>query len=467
MKQHRPPDIVQVGKRISDKHLGTVVRVKNECKSEEAFEAWQPIEVDAPNAAANISSFRAMTPGTPAKMLYRGWRPDEGPANEEWRMGKANPILGITQEPIPYGETGRVCINGLTYALMSREPEGWSNGASREWVHVQKHEGKWTLRNGPAGDAKVIQLWDYDDDYHAVLIDLCVVPNRVRFYNQAGETVPMRSIIWRSNSVLHADKVRASYSEGTPGFYPDTSELYATCGWDVAAVGYGWAYRFGDTTPVCITASENRLDPGDICGPVKDSFVVWPDLPGFRVTHSDWRNYATGDDVTYWVTSTREKRITIKMVWDSELNYENSELKYGYPLTNFGPAYDGTDGRPEIPLYVSAPALDGSSIVTHPARLNVAVDQEVQCSVRDDGVVAADPVYIDDPPGTVKIWNGDEDTIPQGWVRHTPLDSKLVRGADAGSEGGGTGGPYSVAAGSDYTIPRYRDVIFICRVATY
>ena len=115
----------------SRRELGTVVRVKNTDTGQKNWSLFSPVVVKVPGGAP---ASRAL--GFAASPHFTG----------NWPTGSnlfsPGDVLGVTQEPIPYGATGRVCIGGLTCALALDE----SNMTGQTYV-----EAKWESTQVPTG----------------------------------------------------------------------------------------------------------------------------------------------------------------------------------------------------------------------------------------------------------------------------------------------------------------------------
>jgi hypothetical protein len=385
----------------------------------------------------------------------------------------AYPVLGITQEPIAAGRAGRVCVSGPTLALMQKAPTGWTNQAGWDCVHVAKSGSRWTLRNGPGGDGRLLKIVDvsnlyedgtYDDQY-LVWIDLCEVPERVWFLNNTGASVPPHSVLARNQLGV------AALPSSNPTYYLAAGQdLIASPGWYVAKNAYGLGYRFGER-PVKVHYALDALPAiGSMMGPAGGQLTAWPELPGWKVTATDW--YKAGQPYLAWV------------VKESRSFWAKRSGGATYACTTGGAAvYDGgTYGGVVYPT-VKAP-------YTHPEiyapgttaarELNIQVGQVFPCDVVDSqGRLVASPVCLDDPIGTVKIWTTSDDP-PPGWRDYSALEGMFPVGYAAGDSDfdplGNTGGakththPVGGAMGSTGTaygaashLPPYRVVRFLER----
>ncbi len=448
------------------RELGTVVLVKNLSANNEDWPMWSPAVVCVP-------------PGEPIKRAvafadrpyFPGYRPDSSHFNDR---GVA--ILGITQEPIPNGKTGRVCIHGLTPALVQKCPSDWTDNGHWDWVHIRKNGDRWTLRNGPGGDAKFVQFLDYDlyqdgqyNDQYFGLIELCTIPNRVAFWNLTGATVPMHSII-RWDGRGHSYKPPTT--NGNYGLWSHGVTLCGTCGWDVPAGQNGWAYKFDPTIPVCVTCSSFPSQNSTIqWGPAGDSYIAWDGLPGFDSLIYDWMKYG---NLPYcvWVT---------KNIRPFQAKSISGGTGYAYALSGGNPCDGGTYGGVVYPI-VKASVTFPSVPSRYP---NVATNQIIQCTVdQKNSCFLGDASYMDDPIGTVKLWVGytynTQLNIPQGWRELSRLQGKFPVGfklndptfGDVGWNGGATTHVHPAGTGSVGTgyaaaaanhLPPYQVMVFIER----
>ena len=130
----------------------------------------------------------------------------------ECKLRRADRKLGITQEPIPYGKTGRVAIAGVTPALIQdANAAGYYSRSDGCWAMVRKHNDRWTLRLGPGGDARVITFLDsavYQDgtynDQVLALVDISTPPHRVDICNNSGSTLESCSTTITGNGRANA-----------------------------------------------------------------------------------------------------------------------------------------------------------------------------------------------------------------------------------------------------------------------
>ena len=416
-----------------------------------------------------------------AKPYFPGYRPDDSHFS-------SYAVLGITQEPIPYGKTGRVCIQGITPALIQKCPADWTDNGHWDWVHVRKNGDRWTLRNGPGGDARFVQFLDFDmyqdgqyNDQYFALIDICSVSNRVRFWNLSGQTAPLHSIIaWSGTG--HSYKLGST--DGSYGPWNPEVTLCGTCGWDVTNGNWGWAYKFDPTIPVCVT--KPTYDSASTLGPAGGSFLAWPYLAGFDVLIYDWNKYGS-PPYCVWVKK----------------NIRSLYAKADSALANGGTAhacdssgtyiFDGatTYGGVTLPM-VKAGVLFPENCTTvpsgfvRPRQPNVQQGQVLQVTVDNDGSFLGDASYMDDPIGTVKLWVGymynTQLNIPSGWRELTRLQGKFPVGfklndptfGDLSWNGGsmththgittGSGtGMGSVAQAAANHLPPYQVMLFIER----
>ena len=131
------------------RELGTVVLVKNESATEETWPIWSPVGVCPPPGSPIDHPVRFAN-----RPYFRGCRLDDYSFDDGMYRK-----LGITQEPIPYGKTGRVTIAGVTPALIhDSNAAGYYSRSDARWAMVRKHNDRWTLRLGPGGDGPDRQL---------------------------------------------------------------------------------------------------------------------------------------------------------------------------------------------------------------------------------------------------------------------------------------------------------------------
>jgi hypothetical protein len=427
-----------------------IVWVTNNGSTGDDWPAWAPVGVAVPN-------------GTPidyaaqfaARPYFPGYRLDNA------SLG-ARPLLGITQEPIAAGAMGRVCIRGATAALMQACPEsGWTNYAGWDWVQVRKVDDRWTLRNGPAGDARLLKFLDFDlyqdgtyDDQYLVLIDLCEVPNRIPFTNLAGETIPALSIIQRAitEGATAPDATTTSYTLWQEGVV-----LCGSCGWDVPDDGYGWCYKFDPTIPVCVTHAYHSSGAEHL-GPAGGSFVAWPWLTGFDTVCPDWVQSSGATPYRVWV------RKSLHAMWAKADAAMASGTASAHVCDSTGAyVFDGSTVYDSVTLPEVASTITWRS--ANGRQPNVQTDGVFAVTV-NGGQLLGDPSHLDDKIGTVKLLISG--AIPAGWREYTGLQGNFPVGyksgdADFGGSVGSTGGAKThthapgagtpLAAGTDYALP--------------
>jgi hypothetical protein len=427
------------------RELGTVVLVKNESSTQENWPIWSPVIVCVPEGKP-VDRAVAFA----SRPYFPGYRPDDV-------RFAYYPMLGITQEPIAYGKTGRVCIHGITPALIQKCPSDWTDNGHWDWVHVRKNGSRWTLRNGPGGDARFVQFLDFDmyqdgtyNDQYLALIDLCSVPNRVRFWNLSGETAPMHSII-RWDGRGHSYKLDSS--DGSYSMWNPSYSLAATCGWDVSASNWGWAYRFDSLIPVCVSC----VVPGMPGGPAGGSWQAWPYLPGFGGLVSDWSK--SGQPSYWWVYK------SFSPFWaKAQTALATGGSAWACDQTGTYIFDGGTHGSFTFPVVRTAvrfPANSVSSGITRSRQANVQQNQIIQVTLDiTNSAFLGDAGYMDDPIGTVKLWVGYTYNtllnIPSGWRELTRLQGRFPVGfklndptfGDLAWTGGSTTHTHGLGSGS-------------------
>jgi len=446
-----------------------VVTVKNDSGSD--WSLWQPVSVVKPSTDPAEAA-----PGFAEQPFFPGYDFDDTTAANTVYM-----TLGITQEPIADGKCGRVAIAGPTLALMHSPPTGWTNYGGWDWVHVFDYSGRFTLRNGPGGDARLLQILDstlyedgtYDDQY-LVLIDLCNVPNRVLIRNTTGSTLSAHSIVQRTASSGAVSQIGTS----TP-YHAWNEDLVASPGWDIANGAYGWGYRINDTLPVKVNFALASLPAeGDLIGPANGSFLAWDDLPGMRVHSRDW--YKSGETYRAWV-----HRIPLRGFAKADGNISSSGQAWlcgngGSPI--FDGSVQGGVTYPTCKPYVDHPDLydPGNTLPRWP---NIQDEQVFPFeAVTETGKIVPNGSVMDDPIGTVKLWITSDDP-PPGWREYSGLEGRFPVGQDTGdtdfdtlgetggakththttgSSGGDASGQPDASEAADH-VPPYRVVRFIER----
>ena len=208
------------------------------------------------------------------------------------------------------------------------------------------------------------------------------------------------------------------------------------------------------------------FSPNASWGPVWNSWLMWPGLPGFRL-FLDYDSPTKSKDRVYvssYYGVCRAKVIS----WTSPS--ANSDYLYhvaANPTTSAGDfVYDGSTQSG-----VTFPAMQIDILI--PVSANTLNNQEpnlqagdtiryraiygtTHAGLRGRLEYHAEGNYMDDPIGTVKMWNGAVANIPKGWRAYSALDGKFPLGDNSGALGSGTFG----TTGTDYD---YAEIRFIER----
>ena len=181
-------------------------------------------------------------PPSIANMTFSGTRLDDYEINS----GTQSDQIGITQEAIPQGGSGRVCIRGATLALIwdfnKDLPTGFEY-SPWDYAHVEKKEGRWLLRNGCAGDARIITLCQGDDsqyyqdgtynDQVLAIVDLQPPPDRVMgvtMFDDQTSKYAITVVVQGGNTWLYNNTQNIV---GNLGIIPTLCEMCVLPGWDI------------------------------------------------------------------------------------------------------------------------------------------------------------------------------------------------------------------------------------------
>lgn len=468
-----------------------VVTVRNDGADD--WGQWDIVGVQEPFLEADDGDLDPYTTDNPPPpvhgLVYSGARLDEVVNGRTPCVSAGgNAHLGITQEPIKAGEIGRVCIRGATFVLVQEAPSGTSNYAERAWGHVRKDSGRWTVRNGPAGDMRLLQRIHDDpyedgtyDDQCLYLADLCDVPNRVVIWNLTGAALPPCSIVSKSSGVPHTHKLGAT----TSSYNVYTYGLCASCAWEIPENGYGYGYRIQQETPVLASWALDAQQPsvGDYCGVAGGDLKTWKGLPGLRVVLRDW--YVGGTPpYRAWMIRDPHSAFYAKA---GAAPYTVTQLTATACTGDGTIVFDGTEQAgityPAVQAPFRIPSYQATGFV-HARQVNIQANQIVRCTeppgnIGGDGFYCGEEV-LDDPIGTVKLWIGEAGRIPGGWREYDGLQGRFPVGYLSGDAdfgiAGGAGGTRShahgaagnaevgIAVGATEThLPPYRVVRFIER----
>lgn len=419
-------------------------------------------------------------PGWFSGMSFNGYRLDAG-------AYAAN--VGVTQESIEAGKTGRVCIRGVTLALVCKYHAAYQSWLSK-WVHVWKASGdpsRWMFYRGPAGDARILApiAYDYTDDQHLVLIDLCEVPNRVLMMNNTGDSLAPHSYCVGDD--IELDSLPDDWVPERDG-HPFNAAAgnnqyqgYITPGYSIPDDGWAYCWRVTEGCPVCVERKTGiPEDDGAILiyGPAVGQTNLWHGLPGFCLI--GYQPYYSGASpysadaappAYGWFLPRPDIPFLVKahasLVPSSNSlaglmgsSYVNVCLR-GSSGTIY--IYDGTtQGGVEFPVVASpihfgcAPFGSGGYVARWP---NVQEDQYFHAVFGKYGYYfsPADGSVWDDPIGTVKMWTGETSAIPPGWRQYSAMSSRVPRGANSTGTGTLTG-----ASGTGFDVD-YASIIFIER----
>jgi len=388
------------------REFGTVVLVKNEGTPQETWPMWSPVAVVSPpgNLLSNVVRFMA-------RPYFRGCRLDDYSFDQ-----MLNRTVGITQEPIPYGKTGRVCIHGLTPALVWDIEKGQQSAQeypSRDYIQAEKNGSRWMFRWAPSGDAKVIQYlppssstWYQDGTYNdqfLLLVDLCGPPDRVVRFALQSWTYPAYSIIPGSQYWLHS--IPSVTNDSTRGALVPTSEdFYVTPGWTITGATCIPCRRVMIGGIYCVATPYYAPYAGGVaCG------QLWQGLSGFTLIAEHFLVAGSG---RYTAPFSGWYR------FNGSADVLRAHFTGGVVYLNDG-TYDfdgGTHSGLQYPL--CQPELESIGSGTYSGWNLKKLDSTNLYffgSGISSGYIRPTPRFFDDPVGTIKLWSGSTSTIPAGW----------------------------------------------------
>ncbi|MFA7254117.1 MAG: hypothetical protein WC107_06220 [Patescibacteria group bacterium] len=136
-----------------DNEFRWIVQVKN--VGSQDWEIYSPCRIEYNNNTQH-NTFVDQYPEFD-EHVYFGVRPN---ASREELWATMNMMLGVTQEPIPRGATGKVLLKGPTPVLLwdiEKDQGGAQEYCSRFNVMMEEFQGRWRWRYTPGpGDAKVL-----------------------------------------------------------------------------------------------------------------------------------------------------------------------------------------------------------------------------------------------------------------------------------------------------------------------
>lgn len=410
-----------------------LVEVINKGQEHADWSAFTPVGVCMPSATGTATDI--LKSGSLPKLP--GCRMNDFSFNDgKFRM------LGITQEPIPYGKSGRVCIRGITQALVQAVPSGW-NGPSpllnyqSQWVqvHYDSDTPRWVLRAGRGGDARLLQILDttkyqdgtYNDQYLA-LIDLCEAPHIVPSAHYYNATNPY------SGGTFNSGTGGRSFSSGSGG-YVFKGTLAASPGWTVPAYKSSRIYlALPEGVPVqgrCGRVFNYTRQCG--CGFITETTETTNQFFG-GAPGCSW--------VAYGWFQTSNSSVENRLVWLQRKLPDRVWLKVVDGLTIYllskrnGNAYDGgTYSGITYPTGQMSPSfigISGGGNFTSGRDANICGTREFYATYdpAESLLMADDPSVWDDAIGTVKMWSRSEGYIPDGWRRFTSLNGRFPKGFD-------------------------------------
>ena len=158
--------------------LGTVVPIKNADEEEKDWPPFSPVVVTAPEGATASRAF-----GYAARPHLEGNQPTGSGV-----LLAPGDVIGITQEPIPFGKMGRVCIAGLSCALVRDQYETEENEIGQSYAQIawDSENSRLVWERSVWGHARFLLRLDddeyqdgtYNDQFFA-LIDLNPGPQRL------------------------------------------------------------------------------------------------------------------------------------------------------------------------------------------------------------------------------------------------------------------------------------------------
>jgi hypothetical protein len=374
-----------------------IVHVKNSSASD--FAQYQPIWVMYPDRGFTTEP-DPLNAGLPD---FPGYALDDS--------GVYEPCLGIAQESIAVGDSGRVCVRGFSRALLYKTGDSFDY---LNYVAIQKINDRWIMRRSLLGPARFMQLLDlevYQDgtynDSLLALIELNPPPNIRLGYNPALSTISARSIIWAGDGAFRKTDEEII---DAGGYTPWTEhQLAATCGYDIPAGGAGWAYEFTESLPVAVACGTNNYPSGTTVswGPIGGQFLAYQNLPGLRPHRREWS--PSGSTNHYWWFY---KDLTLAF-WVKAASDFTGGVGHAYGVdSSHTNAYDGIS----LPLVYSSVYPAGESIYSSFSKcLNIKAGQlfKVRLSAGLGGFIAG-AEYLDEPIGTIRIIP-QTSSIPQGW----------------------------------------------------
>lgn len=379
-----------------------VVSVANQSATD--WDIWQPVGVLVPPevASENLVSYSG-------KPYFDGYVLDD-PAMYSTTLPTF--MLGVTQEPIPAGSMGRVCVRGLTNALIWDIEKGQlvaQEYPSRDYAMVEKHvDGRWAFRWAPDGDGKVVGFirgvagqpptYYQDGTYNdclMVLIDL--QSDYVARFLAPNQFWPEYSLVPGSAYWLYG--VPDPSSDQTAFATRTNLELYGMPGWDVpssASVHWVPCRRIVPGRLYCLRydMAEGGLE-GD---------KWWPGFSGLEASTS--QHFLQGDPRRYdqpwfyWYRYTgaaRKFNVLVKGDYAYIRGYWNNELD--------GRTWAGVK-YPTVRLPLESLAVPGSRSYNMPWAQDAWGDwvQQATGTVVDNAYFRPDPKYLDEPFGRVASW---------------------------------------------------------------
>lgn len=446
-----------------------IVQVRNDGSDD-----WQ--KYDVVGVCGSVSSSIAGAVEVEDLSPFRGCRLDDYSFD-----GGRNRMLGITQEPIARGETGNVCVRGVTPAKTVdyySAAQAWSS--SSEWLRVvyASNGNKWSLAPGRSGDVRILKYWldpSVTTDNTYALVDVCEVPNRLQLSTSAtSATISARSCVAGKidDGQRRVGEIPSSLytiADNTADM-PSKLQFLFSPDWDVPKGKGAWFYLPTSTMPA-VGRKANGTTMKELCGPCPSQSAVWPGLPGFYY-QADLSGCATINSETLaWFGCAEHAWFYVQLTQIANLTCK------GKILAIPGGRYDGSGIYPDIDATVVFDpnwiARGNNTSLGRHVEPNAPSGTIVRCRIttasqyvggggtQDARIVADDPCVWDEPIGTIRpfyVGISGAAAVPYGWricdgSHSTPdLRGKFLKGV-AGSEwpgamGGGMHTTACVAGGT-------------------
>ena len=350
------------------------------------------------------------------------------------------------EEPgqVPYYVEFMGKLNGTLHSSAESTAAESTGAEASIWAAHSDHEPKdttrdvtvypWFLNSGQSiSKFTKITAGSYGGKLYVTGVD-----DSIQLFNHSGESnIPAYAVVtgvYTPEGANNGEYVSARRPSTTSIYTHANAGYWVNGGADTdEETGEGWCSE-ASGRPVRALYDTDQAQPttGELWGPIPDTWMLGQGLPGFV-----GRGGATGVSGTAWV----RRHASVVYLAKATEDWVDTSVQYGTVtanpcIDNAGTkVYDGVHFLQDIEIDV---ILHRNGSLRDP---NIKAGNVFAYAIAGDGDIAAVGSYLDDPIGTVKLWNKLTSNIPQGWQQVSSSAGKFLRAANAIGSGtfGSTG----------------------------